>query len=121
MLVCGDAGTELSTGLEPYVLSRLLAAMSPTLKRFVLELSSDLIDESPEGELSEEKLAALLETSEFVEGNGSGTEAVGLLYTLSGDGLLGSLLASGVLVGGVPGACNFYLAFIVRGLATVRP
>lgn len=65
MLVCGDAGTELSTGLEPSVLSRLLAAMLPTLKRFVLELSSDLIDESPEGELSEEELAALLEMSEF--------------------------------------------------------
>ncbi len=95
--------------------------MLPTLIRFILELSSDLIDESLEGELSEKELGALLETSEFAKGNGSGTEVVGLLYTSGGDGLLGSLLASGVLVGGVPGACNFYLAFIVRELATVRP
>jgi hypothetical protein len=93
--------------------------MLPTLRRFVLELSSDLIDESPEVKLSEEELGALLETSEFAEGNGSGIEALGLFYTSSGDGLLSSLLASGVLVGGVPGACNFYLAVIVRELATV--
>jgi hypothetical protein len=119
LLVCGDAGSELSTSLELSALSRFLAVMLPTLRRFVLELSSDLIDESPEGELSDKELSALLETSEFAEGNGSGIEAVGLLYTSSGDGLLGSLLASGVLVGGVPGACNFYLAVLVRGLVTV--
>ncbi len=120
MLVCGDAGTEFSTGLELSVLSRFLAVMLPKLRRFVLELSSDLIEESPEGELSEEELGALLETSEFSEGNRSEIEAVGLLYTSSRDGLFGSLLASGVLVGGVPGACNFYLAVIVRGLTTVK-
>ncbi len=87
--------------------------------KVVLELSSDLTDESLEGELSDEELGALLETSEFAEVNGSEIEAVGLLYTSSGDVLLGSLLASGILVGGVPGACNFYLAVIVRELATV--
>ena len=81
----------------------------------VLELSSDLTDESLEGELSDEELGALLETSDFAESNGSWSEAVGLLDTSGGGGLLGSLLvgdvlaggfSSGVLAGGVLGACH---------------
>jgi len=83
-----------------------------------LELSSDLTDESLEGELSNEELGALLETSDFTEGNSAGSEAVGLLDTSGGGGLLGSLLvgdvlagglAAGVLAGGVLGACHCLL------------
>ena len=92
--------------------------------KVVLELSSDLTDESLEGELSDEELGALLETSDFAESNGSGSEAVGLLDTSGGGGLLGSLLvgnvlagglSSGVLAGGVFGACHGnYFNFLDR-------
>ena len=68
--------------------------------KVVLELSGDLTDESLEGELSDEELGALLETSDFTESNGSGSEAMGLLDTTSGSGLLGSLLVGNVLSGG---------------------
>ena len=81
----------------------------------VLELSSDLTDESLEGELSDKELGGLLETSDFAESYGSWSETVGLLNTSGSSGLLGSLLvgnmftggfASGVLSRGVLGACH---------------
>ncbi len=81
----------------------------------VLELSSDLTDESLEGELSDEELGGLLETSDFAERNGSWSETVGLFDTSGSSGLLGGLLvgnvlaggfASGVLSRGVLGACH---------------
>jgi len=83
----------------------------------VLELRSDLTDESLEGELSDEELGALLESADFAEGNCAGSEAVGLLNTAGGGGcgLLGLLLsdvlsgglATGVLASGLLGACHF--------------
>ena len=81
----------------------------------VLELRSDLADESLEGELSDEELGGLLETSDLAKSDGSWSEAVGLFDTSGGGGLLGSLLvsdvlagglSSGVLAGGVLGACH---------------
>ena len=63
----------------------------------ILELRSDLADESLEGELSDEELGGLLETSDLAEGDGAGSESVGLLDTTSSDG--GSLL--GLLLGDV--------------------
>lgn len=90
----------------------------------VLELSSDLTDESLEGELSDEELGGLLETSDLAKSDGSWSEAVGLLDTSGGGGLLGSLLvsdvlagglSSGVLAGGVLGACHCnYFNFLDR-------
>ncbi len=83
----------------------------------VLELRSDLADESLEGELSDEELGALLEASDLTEGNGAGSEAVGLLDAASGGSgsLLGLLvsdvlsggLATGVLSSGLLGSCHF--------------
>jgi len=83
----------------------------------VLELRSDLADESLEGELSDEELGGLLETSDLAESNGAGSESVGLLDTTSSDGgsLLGLLLgdvlsgglASGVLSCGLLGTSHF--------------
>ena len=85
----------------------------------VLELRSDLADESLEGELSDEELGALLESADLTESNGAGSEAVGLLDAASGGGgsLLGLLLsdvlsgglATGVLAGGLLGASHFDL------------
>ena len=90
----------------------------------VLELSSDLTDESLEGELSDEELGGLLETSDLAKSDGSWSEAVGLLDTSGSGGLLGSLLvgdvlagglSSGVLAGGVLGACHGnYFNFLDR-------
>jgi len=83
----------------------------------VLELRSDLADESLEGELSDEELGALLEAADLAEGDGAGSEAVGLLDATSGGGgsLLGLLgsdvlaggLATGVLSSGLLGSCHF--------------
>jgi len=83
----------------------------------VLELRSDLTDESLEGELSDEELGALLESADLAEGNGAGSEAVGLLDSAGGGGgsllglLLGNVLsgglATGVLASGLLGACHF--------------
>ena len=84
-----------------------------------LVLSSDLSDESLEGELSDEEVGALLESSDFSKSNGAGTESVGLLNTtgggvslgassdLVGDVLAGSL-GSGVLSSGLLGACHLF-------------
>jgi hypothetical protein len=83
----------------------------------VLELRSDLTDESLEGELSNEKLGALLEAADLAESDGAGSEAVRLLDATSGSGgsLLGLLvsdvlsggLATGVLSSGLLGSCHF--------------
>ena len=83
----------------------------------VLELRSDLADESLEGELSDEELGALLEAADLAEGDGAGSEAVGLLDATSGGGgsLLGLLvgdvlsgsLATGVLSSSLLGSCHF--------------
>ena len=62
-----------------------------------LVLSGNLSDESLEGELSDEEVGALLESSDFSKSNGSGAESVRSLDATSG----GSLGASGNLVGDV--------------------
>ena len=67
----------------------------------VLELRSDFTDESLEGELADEELGGLLETSDFAEGDGAWSEAVGLLDTTSGGGLLDGGLVGDVLSGGL--------------------
>jgi hypothetical protein len=67
----------------------------------VLELGGNFSDESLEGELSDEELGALLESSDLSESDCAGSESVGLLDAASGggSGLLG-LLLSDVLSGG---------------------
>lgn len=87
----------------------------------VLELRSDLADESLEGELSDEELGGLLETSDLAESNGAGSESVGLLDTTSSDGgsllglLLGDVLSGGlatsVLSCGLLGTSHFVFRF----------
>ena len=87
----------------------------------VLELRGNLSNESLEGELSDEEFGALLESSDFSESNGTGSESVGLLDTTSGGslGLLGLLLgdvlsgglATGVLSSGLLGSCHFKVVF----------
>ena len=67
----------------------------------VLELRSDLADESLEGELSDEELGGLLETSDLAESDGAWSEAVGLLDTTSGGGLLDGSLVGNVLSWGL--------------------
>ena len=86
-------------------------------------LRSDLTDESLEGELSDEELGALLETSDLTESDGTGSEAVGLLDARgSGLGLLGSSLVSdvlsgvlgaGVLASSLLGAGHYFLFLII--------
>ena len=79
----------------------------------VLVLSGNFTNESLEWELSDEELGTLLESSDFTEGNSAWSEAMGLLDTTSGGGLLGSslvgdvlswVLGAGVLAGGLFGA-----------------
>jgi len=89
----------------------------------VLELRSDLADESLEGELSDEELGALLEAADLAEGDGAGSEAVGLLDAASGGGgsLLGLLvgdvlsgsLATGVLSSSLLGSCHFNVFILI--------
>jgi len=69
----------------------------------VLELRSDFSHESLEGELSDEELGALLESSDFSEGNGAGSESVGFLDATSSLGSAGflGLLVCDVLSGGL--------------------
>jgi hypothetical protein len=67
----------------------------------VLVLGGDLTDKSLEGQLADEELGALLEAADFAESDGTGSEAMGLLDTTSGDNLLGSLLVGDVLTGGL--------------------
>ena len=61
------------------------------------EFLSDFSDESLEGELSNEELGTLLESSDFTEGNGTWSESMGFLDTTGGGGLLGSSLVGDVL------------------------
>ena len=75
----------------------------------------DLTDESLEGEFSNEKLGALLESSDFSESDGSWSESVWLLDSTGGWVLFGSLvgdvlswvLGSGALAGSLLGAGHF--------------
>ena len=67
----------------------------------VLELGGDLTDESLEGELADEELGGLLETSDLTESDGAWSEAVGLLDTTSGGGLLDGSLVGNVLSWGL--------------------
>jgi len=86
-----------------------------------LELGCDFADESLERKLSDEELGALLESSDFSEGNGAGSESVGLFDSTDGGGsdLLGLLVgdvlagsfATGVLSCGLLGACHFISVF----------
>jgi secreted protein with Ig-like and vWFA domain len=82
----------------------------------VLVLGGDLTDKSLEGELTDEELGGLLETTDFAESDGTGSETVGLLDATSSDDLLGGLLVgdvlagcftTGVLASGVLGACHY--------------
>jgi len=85
-------------------------------------LRGDFTDESLEGELSDEELGRLLETSDFTEGDGAGSEAVGFLDTVGGllgllsSGLVGDVLAgvlgAGVFAGGLFGAGHCYFLII---------
>ena len=83
----------------------------------VLVLGGDLSDESLERKLSDEELGGFLESSDFSEGNGAGSESVGSLDStgslLSGLGgnVLSWLLGSGVLSGSVFGSGHFELKF----------
>ena len=83
---------------------------------FTSVLRGDFTDESLEGEFSDEKLGALLESSDFSKSDSSWSESVGLLDTTGGGGLLGSslvgdvlswVLGSGVLAGGLFGTGHF--------------
>ena len=56
----------------------------------LVDISRDIFDESLEGELFDEELGGLLETSDVAESDGAGSESVGLLDTTSWNG--GSLL-----------------------------
>ena len=52
----------------------------------------DFLNESLEGEFSDQKFSALLISSDFSSGNGTGSESVGFLDTASGGGgFLGGL------------------------------
>ena len=89
----------------------------------VLELRGNLSDESLEGKLSDEELSGLLESSDLSEGDGAGSESVGLLDAASscGGSLLGLLLgdvlsgglATGVLASGLLGTSHFDLKVLV--------
>jgi len=77
--------------------------------KIVLELRSNLSDESLEGELPDEEVSALLETSDLTESDGAGSESVDFLDTTSSGGLLQGLLLgnslSGSLAAGVLASC----------------
>ena len=80
-----------------------------------LEFGGDLTDESLEGELADEELSALLESSDFTESDGARSESVGFLDATSSGSLLlcllvgevlAGLLATGVLASGLLCACH---------------
>ena len=80
-----------------------------------LEVGGNLSNESLEWELSNEEFSALLESSDFSEGNGSWSESVGSLDSNVGWGfalglLVGNVLSwslgSSVLSCGVLGSCH---------------
>ena len=82
-------------------------------------LRGDLTDESLEGQLPDEELGALLESSDLTESDGAGSESVGSLDTAGGGlGLFGGSLVSdvlpwvlgaGVLASGLLGAGHCFL------------
>ena len=82
-------------------------------------LRGDFTDESLEGQLADQELSGLLETSDLTESDGARSEAVGLLDAVGGGlGLLGGSLVSdvlarvlgaGVLAGGLLGASHCFL------------
>ena len=82
---------------------------------FASVLRGDFTDESLEWEFSDEKLGALLESSDFSESDSSWSESVGFLDTTGGWVLFGSLvgdvlswvLGSGALAGSLLGAGHF--------------
>ena len=90
----------------------------------VLEFRSDLSHQSLEGELSDEELGALLESSDFSESDSARSESVGLLDSSgSGGGLLCLFvsnvlswgLASSVLSSGLLCSCHFsFLCFYLE-------
>lgn len=75
-------------------------------------LLGDLADEALEGQLADEKVAGLLELADFAEGDGAGTEAVGLLDALGTHGVsslagladVGKGGSSGIGLVGLPGS-----------------
>ena len=67
----------------------------------VLELGGNLTDKSLEGELADEELGGLLETSDLTESDGAWSEAVGLLDTTGGGSLFDSSLVGDVLSWGL--------------------
>ena len=88
---------------------------------FASVLRGDFTDESLEWEFSDEKLGALLESSDLTESNSSWSESVWLLDTTGGGGLLGSslvgdvlswVLGSGVLAGSLLGAGHFEIVVL---------
>ena len=68
--------------------------------KVVLELRSDLSDESLERKFSNEKLSGLLELSNLSKSDGSRSESMGFLDTTSSGGLLLGLLVGNVFSGG---------------------
>jgi histone H3 len=70
-----------------------------------LEFLGDFSDKSLERELSQQKFSRFLVFSDFSEGDGSGSESMGLLHTSGGGGSLSGslrsqLLSRGFLSGG---------------------
>ena len=60
----------------------------------------DFTDQTLEGELSQQEISGFLVFSDFSEGDGSGSESVGLLDTTGGGGSLAGSLGSKLLSGG---------------------
>ena len=80
-----------------------------------LEVLSDLTNKALEGQLSDQKLGALLITSDLSESDGTGSIPVGLLDSSSrgsrlagrlGSELLSGGLSSGGLTSGLLGSCH---------------
>merc|ERR1712055_366589 len=84
-----------------------------------LEVLSDLTYQTLEGKFADEELGALLVTTDFTEGYGTGPVPVGLLHASCGRGrfascLGGELLAWGLATGGL--ACGLLGTSHVSGL-----
>ena len=61
----------------------------------------DFSDQSLEGQLSDEEVSALLVFPDFSEGDGAGSESVGLLDASGGGGTLAGCLGCQLLSGGL--------------------
>ena len=66
------------------------------------EILSDLTDQTLEGELADQKLGALLVTSDFSQSHGSGPVTMGLLHASCGRGGLPCSLGGELLTGSLP-------------------